>query len=610
MKMRRYKKYLIWVAGILLLFTIVGFFVLPPVLKSVMTSKMSQALDRPVSIGAIEINPYLLKASIRGFRIGERGSQNAFVSFDEFRMQVDATSIFRRALIVKEVRLVKPYARITRHADGSYNFSDLLLKFGKKDKEEKKSGPFHFSVNNIRIERGALDFADEPAQTNHKVTDLTIAIPFISNTAYQVNLYTQPVLSARINGTLYAFRGKSKPFADSHETSLDIDITDLDIPFYLAYVPVKLQFKMPSGLLSTKVQMSYIQYRDKKPSLDIKGDLMLRKLALDDPKSRPMIRVPALDVSMASVQPFARDIHFSKILLTAPDVSILRDAAGKMNLSNLAPAPAGKSPAIKEAKAAPQPAAKDAPVPLVVRVDEFRIAEGKMAFRDQKPSQPVALAVNNLSLLVKDYTTVKQSKALVDLSFGLDRRGQFAAAGPVGLDPLTADLKLQIRTIDIRPFQPYFTDKIKINLTGGNISALGNVALKNAGTGKGLTARYTGNLLVSDFGSIDKANADDFLKWKALFFKDMQVGYNPLSIDIRQVSLANFFARIIINPDGSMNLQNIVEKEESASGAAEMKKAQGGASKPGGTGKGRIAEDQDRCRHPPGGERSILPTGM
>ena len=66
------------------------------------------------------------------------------------------------ALILKEVRLTNPYIKIARHPDKSYNFSDLMEEKGSKPPEKEKSKPFRFSLNNVRIENGSIDFSDEP----------------------------------------------------------------------------------------------------------------------------------------------------------------------------------------------------------------------------------------------------------------------------------------------------------------------------------------------------------------------------------------------------------------------------------------------------------------
>ncbi|MDD5167334.1 MAG: DUF748 domain-containing protein, partial [Syntrophales bacterium] len=53
----------------------------------------------------------------------------------------------------------------------------------------------------------------------------------------------------------------------------------------------------------------------------------------------------------------------------------------------------------------------------------------------------------------------------------------------------------------------------------------------------------------------------------------MRVGINPLSIDIRQIALADFFVRIGINEDRTLNLQNILEKEAGKDEAAQETQA-------------------------------------
>ena len=569
--MSRLKKACLWLAVIVVLFTVTGFFILPPIVKSVLMDKMSKELGRPVSVQKIIINPYLLTFSLRGFEIKEQAGSDTFLSFEELFVHLDPLSVFKKALILKEIRLSKPFVRIVRNADATYNFSDLLAKSGgTKEKEETKAEPFRFSVNNIKIAGGSLDFFDGPAKTNHKVADLQIAIPFISNMPYQINLFTQPSLSATVNGSPYAFHGQTKPFSDSLETELAIEIKDLNIPYYLAYVPVDLQMKLVSALLDVKINLTYTQHRDKKPTLKMSGDMVLKQLVMDDKKGRPLIRLPQLGVNMTSVEPLTPSLHFSKIMLVSPEVTVNRNEQGEWNLLTLKPSPARKAVAKEKPAMPPEPvkAEKKASAPVDLRIDDFQITTGKMAFKDEKPAQPVSLVMSNLSLGVRDFVMAKNAGAAVSLSVVLEKRGTFALTGPVCLDPFSADLQVKFNQIAIRPFQAYFTDQVKINVTDGSVTASGRANVNDGGGEKGLSVKYNGDLLVANFGSIDKANADDFLKWKSLYFSNVSVGYNPLSVRIGQIALADFFAKIVVNPDGTMNLQNIVEQKEETSNEA------------------------------------------
>ena len=45
-----------------------------------------------------------------------------------------------------------------------------------------------------------------------------------------------------VNGTPIELTGRSKPFSDSRETSLDVNINNVELPKYLEYVLADLRF--------------------------------------------------------------------------------------------------------------------------------------------------------------------------------------------------------------------------------------------------------------------------------------------------------------------------------------------------------------------------------
>ncbi|MDQ5987293.1 MAG: hypothetical protein CSYNP_03033 [Syntrophus sp. SKADARSKE-3] len=567
--MRKIKIILICLVTLLALIGVAGFFIVPPIAKSILTDKLSQALKRPVSIQSITINPYALSATIRGFEIAEPAGKEKFISFDELYVNLDSLSIFKRALILKEIRLAGPYARIIRNPDATYNFSDLLIKPAEK-KEDKKADSFHFSLNNIHIEKGSADFWDGPKKTKHTVRDLKIAIPFISNMDYLIHQYTQPVLSATINGDPYLLQGRTKPFEDSLESYFDIDIKDIDIPYYLAYVPMDLNFKLLSGKVDTKLQIIFTEFKKKKPSLNIHGAVALRDLSIDDKKDHPLLRAPSVNVELAAIEPFTPLYHVGKVTITSPEINIHRDKKGDLNLMALIPPDKQKDKqkkgkALKPEKKPEGKSSTQAPLPL--QVDELLIDGAKITFRDEKPNDQVSLGLDQLHLKVNDFSMKKDAKSRLELATEFGKRGQISAMGPFTVDPLSAELALKLDSIDLRTLQGYFNDKVKITLTNGAMTAAGNMTLKDL-KGKGLTATYNGKCLIANFSSIDKQNGDDFLKWKSLYFSDMHVGYNPLSVNIRQIALADFYAGIIIDDDGVLNLQNIVAEDKPAAKAA------------------------------------------
>jgi len=771
----RLKKIFFGVMIFFVVFTLVGFFVVPPVLKSILTKKLSETLHREVTIRQIKINPYTLSATARGFLVKDRASTETFVSCDEIFLNIQSLSALRMALIFKEIRFTKPYIRVTRNQDLSYNFSDLLGKKESKPQEKEKAKPLKFSLNNIRIENGSIDFLDEPKQTKHTVRELNIGVPSLSNIPSYVERYVQPMLSAKINDTPYTLEGKTKPFADSLETSFDINIKDLDIPYYLAYFPMKMNFKIVTAFLDTQAKVSFIQSKDQAPSLTMEGNVFLKKITVNDLQNKPILRLPQFEISIASSEPLAKKIHLSKISIQTPELEIRRDEKAAFNIQSLLPErkEGEPTPPKKEEDAAPLSLDIDEiqlvsgkiffadlstskPFkmiidPLELKVDHFSISkdkktayalslkteskenikiegefsmdplgaegtlevkpiplkkyapyyqdkilfnieEGRLEFstrykyakgekepeitlpgislllsglrlkkegeneeflkipilsikdtvmdlkkkelkvgsfstqkgellvkrlgngdinllkmtpqsapkelpkegkpeektrelekpwvlslkqmsidnytihmEDQTLSEPVTMVAQNLKLKGENLSTAKNSKGKLSLSLLLNEKGAISTTGTIGMDPLIADFKTELKSIEIAPFQSYFTDKVKITVTNGAISTGGNLMLATTDN-KEFKVTYKGEASLTNFSSIDKLNGEDFLKWESLSFNDLNAENNPLLIDIKGISLTNFYARAYVNPDGTVNLQDILKKEEAKAG--------------------------------------------
>jgi uncharacterized protein involved in outer membrane biogenesis len=120
------KNVIITALAAVVLFTVTGFFIVPPVLKMVMVKKLSENLHRDVAVRDIDFNPYVLTLTVEGFDIKQRGTPDTFVSFDELYANLQIISLFKLSLIVKELKLQEPHVRLVRNEDGTYNFSDLM----------------------------------------------------------------------------------------------------------------------------------------------------------------------------------------------------------------------------------------------------------------------------------------------------------------------------------------------------------------------------------------------------------------------------------------------------------------------------------------------------
>ncbi len=773
-------KVALWALGLLVLFALVGFFVVPPVAKHYLVKNLSELLNRPVAIQAIELNPFSMTVTVRGFSVKEPGGNpEVFVSFEELFVNLRAESIIRRGPIFEEIRLQRPYVHVARRNDGSYNFSDLLKKFAAAPKSEpppkEKPEPLRFSLNNIQIFAGKVLFDDQPNAAQHTVTDLDLAIPFLSSLPYLADRYVQPSFSAKVNGTPVSINGRTKPFEDSLETQVDLNIYALDIPRYVEYVPIELGFKIASGTLDTRITATFTRYQNKVPTLVLAGKVGLEKLSMTQPDGRALASLAKLEVPVESATVFARDVKLGSILVLGPEVFLRRERDGSLNWMGILPKQSEPPPDAASAK----PAEDGAPQPLKLQVAEVKVEQGQVHFsddavakpfktdiedlqvvlkkfalpqtepasvelafntkfgesvkhastlfvsplnldgnlevtgvkprnyapyyghlvlfdveegtldlsarfrasqageklsaavsgldtsltklrlrkrgaqedflslptlavkgvdldldkrsvqvaevsskearlhlvrekdgsidltrltpRDEKspapapppatprpageawqwqvkkiaidhygitfddrvPAQPVTHVAEPIRLAVENLSSRRDSTAKVVLDLAINKTGKVLASGPVGFNPLSADVTLDVLGVDLVPLQPYFGDKLNILVTSGDVQVRGVIGLKAQDAGA-LVFVFKGDAGVNNFASVDKAKSEDFLKWKTLYFGGIDTTTQPFALQIQEVALSEFYSRIIIYPSGQLNVQGIVGNDASA----------------------------------------------
>jgi uncharacterized protein involved in outer membrane biogenesis len=410
---------IIWIAGFFLFFVLAGFFVVPPLAKHLLIKNLSETLHRDVSIKQIKINPLKLTVAVNGVVVKEKETSETVFSFEEFFANIKAISLFKMAIVINEIRLTKPYVKLIRDEDGSYNFSDLIEKASEdRSPSEKTSKPIQFSINNIIISGGAIDFLDIPKEVFHEITELNLAVPFISNMKYHIETFIQPRLSASVNGDAFVIEGKTKPFADSLETDFDINIKDLDLADYLGYVPTRKHFSLLSGSLNLIAKVAYIQSTDKKPGLEVIGKMELKQINLADEKKNPLFKAEGIDLEIASVKPLEDLVHLANLDIRSPEVTVRRTKDGKIDIVTISSLMFGAAQQQGDTKTS-QPARKRES--MSVLVDVWRWNDGKVRFLDAMPDEPVTIEIKNAEIEAKNISLAKGSKADLQLSFLLGK---------------------------------------------------------------------------------------------------------------------------------------------------------------------------------------------
>ncbi|MDE2004693.1 MAG: DUF748 domain-containing protein, partial [Betaproteobacteria bacterium] len=202
-----------------------------------------------------------------------------------------------------------------------------------------------------------------------------------------------------------------------------------------------------------------------------------------------------------------------------------------------------------------------------VLVRKALVEQVAMDLEDRAPGVAVKLRIPDERIAIDDFSNAKDAKGRIDALIRVGRAGRIRIAGALAIEPIAVDWRVDATGIDLVPFKPYFEGQTNVIVAGGAIAAEGRLTYVDHGRGAPL-ATYAGNVTVSNFESIDRPDSQQLLRWKTLALTGMDVRSDPLRVNLGAVALDNFFARIIVNADGTLNLQQLLAPQSAAVRAA------------------------------------------
>ncbi|HEU4367031.1 MAG TPA: DUF748 domain-containing protein [Methylomirabilota bacterium] len=122
----RGRRALALVFGIVLAAGAITLYSLPQIARRVTVARIQALTQRPVSIDAVELSLLTGRATVRGFRLGERDGATPFADFERLDVRLHLPSLLLGHLWIRELVLSDSTVRVVRRPTGEFNFSDLI----------------------------------------------------------------------------------------------------------------------------------------------------------------------------------------------------------------------------------------------------------------------------------------------------------------------------------------------------------------------------------------------------------------------------------------------------------------------------------------------------
>ena len=253
------------------------------------------------------------------------------------------------------------------------------------------------------------------------------------------------------------------------------------------------------------------------------------------------------------VVPASRQVQLGDVTLHRPALDIERAHNGQLSLMALLPDPPATS------KGDPSPV-----TPWQWQLGRLALDDGSVDFTDLAAgTRPVTTQITAMKGHL-DGLSHKLGEARPFALAGTIDRGSFDASGTLRPDPLGAEMKLATRNLDIAPFEPYLDVPLNVTIASARLTSDGQLNYDARGHTPSL--RYRGNAALERVRVQDKLTDDDFLRWRTLTASrlDAELGPDAPQVDVGALVLTSFYARMIINADGRLNLSDVVASPASA----------------------------------------------
>ena len=540
-----------------------GFLLAPKLLRAAIVDRTRSALGLRASVGDIRINPFLLQLDVRNFAIADPAG-NKLVGFGRLYVDFEISSLWRGAFVFKDIELASPRVHAVVDAGGALNLLRLAPEAAAPAASPKRLPRVQIAL--LHVSDGGATFEDH-SRASYFATQLA-----------PIDFAVRDFTTGAAGGE-FVFSGKSKldERIDWHghlsvqpiESDGEIRIANLRATTLWSYLRDRLRIREGFALRSGDVGLDAHYRVNLQHAPNLRVDMSQAKITdlgiAPQGGDNNWITLPSLEVTGASLDLADRKVHVQGVALRglqvaawlAPDESLnLMSLAGTAgiagNAGNAGPtAAAAKAPAAPTAAASAAPAA---PPPWQVDLDKFTIEDARLSAEDRGTKPAVRLLLAPLSIEVDALSSDLERPVQVKLDTGVDGAGRFAASGDITPAPFAAKLALQAKNIDLRTLQPYIAKYTSLTLQRGRLGAALEISYRRGKPAMMLD----GDLRVDDLRTIDNALRRDFVNWRRLDVHGLKYQLHPDRLAIARIVAREPYARVIIEPDRTLNVQRIL----------------------------------------------------
>jgi len=199
-----------------------------------------------------------------------------------------------------------------------------------------------------------------------------------------------------------------------------------------------------------------------------------------------------------------------------------------------------------------------------VVIEAFELDNGTLYYRDNGLKTLFQFSLMDIQVRGSHFSTLPHEEGHIMLRCSLPARGTAELSGSFRVEPIfTAHLDVNINQLILPPFQAYSEQFLNVKIAKGNLSTQGKWQLEKV-LDRDMTFHFSGDASLNRFSFLDTGQYNDLLSGDSLSAKGIELHY-PFALRIKDIILNKFYSRLVINEDGTFNMQHLVKEQENLS---------------------------------------------
>ena len=470
---------------------------------------------------------------------------------------LDRIDMLGRDARLDTIAIDAPAVDVKRLADGTYEWARLVADIAPAPAAPRagaaREAPWNVRTGKLAITRGAVALVDETSTFQSTLVDIALDA---------TNVSTKPGEKAHVALSLVS---SDRIASFSGEADVEPLIPAATGRFKLNGFSLGLLFPFYKSALAVDVQKGSLDYASAFV-LDGEGNLRLNegeatitdlRLAVQGSKD-PVSQAPRIALHQVDVDVHGRKVTLGELQSSGAVLRMARDGDGTFEMTRLVRAAGNGTPA------------DDATWTLSTR--KLSLDRVALDIEDRVPQPPFKLALRDLSLTAIGGSSAPGATSHVTLRAKIGKQGHVAFSGPLTRIPFRIDGHLDVSAFNLIALKPYVEPVVNVVLTDGTLQAKGRLSI-DVPASSGVRVAWKGDVAIADLAALDKPTSSDLARWKSLSLTGVDIALDPFRASVGRIGLDDFYARIIVYPDATLNIARLLTPGASAEPAPDAKPA-------------------------------------